>query len=90
MGYNAIRKNATIAKEDIINKYDLSKEQKIWLDLFEERTAIEKSTISNKKLLNKPFSDYGGYDKAKKLFKENPSLDELINKYNSELLNLNR
>lgn len=88
LGYNAIRKNATKVKKDIQNNYDLSEEQKVWLDLFEERTAIEKSTISKKKLLNKPFSDYGGYDKAKKLFKENPSLDELINKYNSELLNL--
>jgi len=55
--------------------------------MFVERSVIEKRTISKQQMLEKPFSDHGGYDQAVKVFKD-PSIEEVISKFNKHLLSL--
>jgi hypothetical protein len=87
LGHNSIRKNSERAKQAVNEKYDLSDEQQEWVQMFVERAVIEKETISKPQLLEKPFSDYGGYDYAIDLFQD-PDLDTLIATFNDELLSM--
>jgi type I restriction enzyme R subunit len=87
LGHNSIRKNSKRAKQAVIEEYGLSDEQQEWIQMLVERAVIEKETISKSQLLEKPFSDYGGYDHAIELF-EDPDLDTLIATFNSELLSM--
>jgi hypothetical protein len=87
LGHNSIRKNSERAKQAVSREYDLSDEQQEWVQMFVERAVIEKETISKPQLLEKPFSDYGGYDYAKDLFQD-PSLDTVIATFNDELLSM--
>ncbi len=87
IGHNSIRKNSEQAKQAVNKEYDLSDEQQEWIQMFVERAVIEKETISKPQLLEKPFSDYGGYDYAIDLFQD-PSLDNVITTFNNELLSM--
>ena len=87
IGHNSIRKNSEQAKQAVNKEYDLSDEQQEWIQMFVERSVIEKETISKQQLLEKPFSDYGGYDYAIDLFQD-PSLDNVITTFNDELLSM--
>lgn len=87
LGHNSIRKNSERAKQAVGRKYELSDEQQGWVQMFVKRAVIEKETISKSQLLEKPFSDYGGYDYAINLF-QNPSLDEIISTFNNQLLSM--
>lgn len=87
VGHNSIRENSERARQAIADKYDLTDEQENWVEMFVERSVIEKRTISKQQMLEKPFSDHGGYDQAVKVFKD-PSLDEVIIEFNNHLLSL--
>ena len=87
VGHNSIRENSERARQAITEKYDLTDEQENWVEMFVERSVIEKRTISKQQMLEKPFSDHGGYDQAVKVFK-NPSLEEIITEFNNHLLSI--
>ena len=87
LGHNSIRKNSERANQAVNSEYDLSDEQQEWIQMFVERAVIEKEIISKRQLLEKPFSDYGGYDYAIDLF-QNPDLDTIIATFNDELLSM--
>jgi hypothetical protein len=87
LGHNSIRQNSERAKQAVNQEYELSDEQQEWLQMFVERAVIEKETISKPQLLEKPFSDYGGYDYAIELFQE-PDLDAVIVTFNDRLLSM--
>ncbi|MDL0144534.1 DEAD/DEAH box helicase family protein [Halobacterium salinarum] len=87
LGHNSIRKNSERAKQAVNSEYELSDEQQEWIQMFVERAVIEKETISKPQLLEKPFSDYGGYDYAIDLFQD-PDLDTIIATFNDELLSM--
>jgi hypothetical protein len=87
LGHNSIRQNSERAKEAVNQEYKLSDEQQKWIEMFVERVVIEKETISKPQLLEKPFSDYGGYDYAIDLF-QNPDLDTVIAVFNDQLLSM--
>jgi type I restriction enzyme R subunit len=87
LGHNSIRKNSEQAKQAVKSEYNLSDEQQEWIQMFVERAVIGKETISKSQLLEKPFSDYGGYDYAIDLFQD-PSLDTIVNMFNNELLSV--
>jgi type I site-specific restriction endonuclease len=87
LGHNSIRQNSERAKEAVNEEYELSDEQQEWIQMFVERAVIEKETISKPQLLEKPFSDYGGYDYATELFQD-PDLDAVIGTFNDRLLSM--
>jgi len=87
LGHNSIRQNSERAKEAVNEEYELSEEQQEWVQMFVERAVIEKETISKPQLLEKPFSDYGGYDYAIELFQE-PDLNAIIAAFNDRLLSM--
>lgn len=87
LGHNSIRQNSERAKEAVNEEYELSEEQQEWVQMFVERAVIEKETISKPQLLEKPFSDYGGYDYAIELFQE-PDLNVIIAAFNDRLLSM--
>jgi hypothetical protein len=85
LGHNSIRQNSERARQAVKQEYEISDEQEEWIQMFVERAVIEKETISKPQLLEKPFSDYGGYDYAIDLFQE-PDLDAVISTFNDQLL----
>jgi type I restriction enzyme R subunit len=86
-GQNTIKSNAERAQKVIEQKYDLSNEQSEWINLFAEQASVQKETITKRKLLEKPFSDRGGYDRARKLFQD-PDVETIISEFNKHLLRL--
>jgi len=87
VGHNSIRDNSERARDAVLNEFSLSKEQEEWLGMFVERAVIEKEAISKPQLLEKPFSDRGGYDRALALF-DDPSLDSVIMVFNQEMVSI--
>lgn len=89
LGHNSIRENSKRAENAVNQAYELSDEQQEWIQMFVERAVIEKETISKQQLLEKPFSDYGGFDYALELFQD-PALDSVIAMFNNELLSISK
>lgn len=87
LGHNTIKMNAKQARESIEQDYDLSEEQSEWINLFSEHASLNKGTITKRQLLNKPFSNRGGYDRAREVF-DHPDLETIISEFNKHLLSL--
>jgi type I restriction enzyme R subunit len=87
LGHNSIRQNSEQARDAVMQEYNLSDEQQEWIQMFVDRAVIQKETISKPQLLEKPFSDRGGYDYAINLFQD-PDLDSIITKFNNQLLSI--
>lgn len=86
----SIEENANKAESKLNRKYSLSNEQQKWISKMNNRIIIENETMSKEKLLDPPFSSMGGYDTAKRLFDDNPPLNEVLDTFNKHILSLER
>lgn len=84
----SVEEKASLGEEQINKKYNLTEEQIEWVSKMASRASVENDTITKEKLLNPPFSGMGGYDAAKNVFDEEPTLDDVINVFNSYILSL--